>query len=120
MTEPTTLSIIVESDQEVGDQPPPTAEDFEPQALPLPWKRKQAKDIDLKGLKESADRVQREVAELLSGMEARTIRGWHLSTVEVGVAITAEGSIGVVTAGVEASLTLAFEKHTDSAAAASE
>jgi len=107
MSDLTTLTLLVsEASQDAADA---KAEDFEEQALPhLHWGR--PKDVDLDKLKDNLARVQGQVDGLLASVAASKASGFRLTSVEVGLAISAEGSIGVATAGLEASLSLSFER----------
>jgi hypothetical protein len=71
-----------------------------------------AKDenIDLFKAKGELQRVEGEIDELLGTLEAERKSGYHLAEVQVSVGISAQGSIGVVTAGLQASLTLVYSR----------
>jgi hypothetical protein len=67
-------------------------------------------DIDLAKAKTELQRVETEVDELLGTLAAKRKGGYRLSEVQVAVGVSAQGSIGVVTAGVQASLTLIYSR----------
>jgi hypothetical protein len=68
------------------------------------------KEVELDKLQDGLRRVQGQLDQLLTGVNRSTVAGFRLTTVEVSLAISAEGSIGVATAGVEASMSLSFER----------
>lgn len=51
-----------------------------------------------------------QLQEVIGKIEKSSVGSMQLKSVEVGLAISAEGSIGIVTAGVETSITLSFER----------
>lgn len=68
------------------------------------------KALDLGETQEQLDRVQSEVDDLLGQLTAQPKHGFGLSEVQVSVGVSAQGGIGVVTAGVQASLTLIYSR----------
>ena len=68
------------------------------------------KPLDLGEAQVQLDRVQSEVDDLLGKLATETKHGFRLSQVQVAVGVSAQGSIGVVTAGVQASLTLIYSR----------
>jgi len=111
MTDSRTLTLIVPAGAEAAGEAAAKAEDFEEQAIKdwLPFLREQ-KDVDLTKLENGLERVQGQVDDLLGKVKDTNPQGFRLKSVEVSLAISAEGSIGVATAGVEASLALSFER----------
>jgi hypothetical protein len=111
MNDARTLTLIVAGE---GAPPPDaTEDDVGEQPIPAPaarllWHR--PKDVPLDTLKKSLERTQAEIDELLAGVRQSTVAGYRLSSIEVSLAISAEGSIGVATAGVEASIALSFDR----------
>ena len=111
MNDARTLTLIVADE---GAPPSDTTEDdFGEQAFPagaarLFWHR--PKEVPLDTLKKSLESTQAEIDELLAGVRQSTVAGYRLNSIEVSLAISAEGSIGVATAGVEASIALSFER----------
>lgn len=114
MNGPAKLTLIVPDEA----TPPPDEhqappEDFQEEALPAPLRRlfsHKSKDVDLGAVKDGLDQVQTQVESLLQDVDQSTVAGFHLGSVQVSLGISAGGSIGVVTAGVEASMTLTFER----------
>lgn len=51
-----------------------------------------------------------QLQEVIGKIEKSPVGQMQLKGVEVGLAISAEGSIGIVSAGVETSITLSFER----------
>jgi hypothetical protein len=77
------------------------------------WIRKKVlrrKPLDLGEAQAQLDRVQGEVDDLIGQLATQTKHGFGLSEVQVAVGVSAQGSIGVVTAGVQASLTLVYSR----------
>jgi hypothetical protein len=116
MSMPNKLTVIVLDETPVPtDAPPSRPEDFEEQALPLPgFVRKffvhKSEDVDLAPLKTGLEQVQGEIGALLEDIDRSNVAGFRLGSVEVSLGISAGGSIGVVTAGVTASMSLTFER----------
>jgi hypothetical protein len=114
MSDPSKLTLIVPDDEAAPpgeDQPKP--EDFEEQAVPAVVRRlfsHKSKDVDLGPLKTGLDQVQGQIDALLEDINHSTVAGFRLNSVEVSLGISAGGSIGVVTAGVAASMSLTFER----------
>jgi hypothetical protein len=68
------------------------------------------KPLNLSAAQAQLDRMQGEIDNLLGRLAARTEDGFGLDQVWVAVGVSAQGSIGVVTAGVQASLTLIYSR----------
>jgi hypothetical protein len=73
----------------------------------FPGKQKVTRKLSEIG--ENLNECMEQVQELLNQLRQKTIESWELDGVTVGFAISAEGSIGVATAGVEASLEVTFK-----------
>ena len=114
MSTPRKLTLIVADDgPSPADEYQAPLEDFEEQAIPAPIRRlfsHKPKDVDLGPLKTGLEQAQGQIDALLQDMTDSTVAGFRLGSVEVSLAISAGGSIGVVTAGVEASMSLTFER----------
>ena len=100
--QPTSLSIIAVSDEadirEAG-----------------PWKAVKGlfvdrKEVPLEKINGELERVQAELGEVLSKIDTEPKHGFRLTEVEISLGISAGGSIGVVSAGIEAGITLTFAK----------
>ncbi|HEV3376450.1 MAG TPA: hypothetical protein VG126_04155 [Thermoleophilaceae bacterium] len=105
------LTLIVADEVLAADHPESKPEDFEEQGLPGFVKRVRApKDVDLAPFQERLRSVQGQIDELLAAVTPSAVAGFRLNAVQIGLAISAEGSIGVATAGVEASMSLSFER----------
>lgn len=61
-------------------------------------------------VKSELDTVLAQIRTMLDSVSSAPIGNFKLDGLEVGLAISAEGSIGIATAGVEASVTLKFAK----------
>jgi hypothetical protein len=68
------------------------------------------KEIALNKIHSELDRVQAELDDVLASIDTQPKHGFRLTEVEVSLGISGEGSIGVVSAGVEAGITLTFSK----------
>jgi hypothetical protein len=68
------------------------------------------KEVPLEKINSELDRVQAELDEVLSKIDAEPKHGFRLTEVEFSLGISAEGTIGVVSAGIEAGITLKFAK----------
>jgi hypothetical protein len=66
------------------------------------------KEVDLAAVAADLERTQKEIDALLGKIKVHGSGGFRLMEVEVSLAISAEGSIGVATAGVEAGIALTF------------
>ncbi len=68
------------------------------------------KDVPLEKIDAELTRVQGEIGAVLAKIDKDTRHGFSLSEVEISLGMSAGGSIGVVTAGIEAGITLHFVK----------
>ena len=110
MTDPSTLTLIVPGEVAVGDAER-KPEDFEEHAIPVIGRLFHgSKEVDIGKLQASLEKAQDQIDALLKKVRKSTVSGYRLSSIEVSLAISAEGSIGVASAGVEASLSLSFER----------
>jgi hypothetical protein len=69
------------------------------------------KEVPLETINSELDRVQAELDDVLSKIDSKPKHGFRLTEVDISLGISAEGSIGVVSAGVEAGITLIFSKE---------
>jgi hypothetical protein len=53
-----------------------------------------------------------QVKNLLEQVPLKTLQGWDLDEISVSLAISAEGSVGIATAGAEASIEATFKRPT--------
>lgn len=67
-------------------------------------------EVDLEQIRNQLDGVQGQVDSVLAQLGTEKRAGFALSEVQVSVGISAQGSIAVVTAGVQASLTLVYTR----------
>jgi hypothetical protein len=63
--------------------------------------------LPLDKVKAEMGQVEQEIDQLLAGLKS-TAGGYELSQVQVSVGISGQGSIGIVTAGMQASITLVY------------
>jgi hypothetical protein len=66
---------------------------------------------DLAAVRAGLERVEGELDELFRGIWDRPAGGMHLRQIEVGLAVTTEGSIGIASAGAQVSLTLVYQRE---------
>jgi hypothetical protein len=104
------LTVLVEEET----AKPPAQHDLLPgQVEEHGWFREKVlrhKPLDLGDVQSQLDGIQGEVDDLLGKLATQAKHGFGLSQVQVAVGISAQGSIGVVTAGVQASLTLVYSR----------
>jgi hypothetical protein len=67
-----------------------------------------SKTIDIDTLKKNLDDTLSGVSQLFSDLQQKAVAGWELEGVTVSLSISAEGSIGIATAGVEAGIEVSF------------
>ncbi len=111
------FAVLVEEEELV---PAPAVEPGVPQPsevrehLGVPqWVRRRVikrQEVDLDQIRSELEDVQDQVDSLLAQLGAKPRQGFELSQVQVSVGISAQGSIAVVTAGVQASLTLVYTR----------
>jgi len=69
------------------------------------------KEVDYERLRENLEKIQGELGETLASLDREPAsNGFSLSEVSVALAVSGEGSIGVASVGVEASITLTFSR----------
>jgi hypothetical protein len=68
------------------------------------------KSLDLTQVQTQLNRVQDELDDVLAKLATPPKHGFRLSEVQVQVGVSAQGTIAVVTAGIQASLTLVYER----------
>jgi hypothetical protein len=64
--------------------------------------------IDVDKIKTNLDDCLSGIGDVLSDLRQKAMAGWELESVTVSLAVSAEGSIGIATAGVEASIEVSF------------
>ena len=68
------------------------------------------KNVKLSKIDAELTRVQGEIDGVLAKVDRGARQGFSLAEVEISLGVSAEGSIGVVTAGIDAGITLHFVK----------
>ena len=68
------------------------------------------KSVDLGRVKADLDKIQAQARHLLGSLSIRELGGMRLEGVQLSLGITAEGSLGIVTAGVEAAIDLTYRQ----------
>jgi hypothetical protein len=66
---------------------------------------------DLAGVRAGLERVEGQLDELFRGVWDRPAGGLHLRQIQVGLAVTTEGSIGIASAGAQVSLMLVYQRE---------
>jgi hypothetical protein len=111
---PNSLSLLVPEPPAAQAITPPDQEDQVREETSSPLKllkrRFTRQPADLTKLRNDLDRVQGEVDALLKDQTDSKVGNLRLNEVQVSLGISAEGSIGVVTAGVTASITLVYAR----------
>lgn len=111
--EPDSFSLLVPERPVVLAITPPEQEDqVQEEGLSLkPLVRRAApQSVNLAKLRGDLERIQGEVDALLKNQIGSSVGGMRLNEIQVSLGISAEGSIGVVTAGVTASITLVYAR----------
>jgi len=70
--------------------------------------------VPLDKVKAEMGQVEQQIDQLLSGLKS-TAAGYQLSQIQVAVGISGQGSIGIVTAGMQASITLVYSASNQTA-----
>jgi hypothetical protein len=113
MTENATLTLmVVEPDGDgtpdaTGGNLPPDPVELQSLGDKLRFWKIKPRDVDLTALKGQMKKIQSEVDDLLADVKEST-GAYHLAEVQVSLAISGSGSIGVATVGAEASIALTF------------
>jgi hypothetical protein len=108
-----TLTVLVEEETNEAAPHPQFAEEGAERQAVVSWVRRRDlmdKQLDLQAVQIELDRVQAEVDGLIARLDSKAKHGFHLSEVQVSIGISPQGSIAVVTAGVQASLTLVYSR----------
>ena len=67
-----------------------------------------AVEISADDLRNNIDNCLQQMKQVFSSLREPAIDGWSVQNISVGLTISAEGSIGIATAGVEASINISF------------
>ena len=68
----------------------------------------QAVSIDAGLIRANIDQCLAQVKQVFVNLQQPSVNGWQVENITVGLTITAQGSVGIATAGVEASLQITF------------
>lgn len=77
------------------------------------WPGHNTKAITVDALQKGLGDIQGQIDGLLGKVGEPKVPNFRLKSVDVSLAITAEGGIGIASAGVQASMTLSFERTPD-------
>lgn len=83
------------------------------------WFTPVAKEIPAQKLLESFEKTQKAIDAMLAKLDARADRGYYLDEFEVSLAVSGEGTIGIVTASAEAGVVLKFKRLNSGASSTS-
>jgi len=67
-----------------------------------------ATEIDPAKLRDEVNKCLEKMKEVFADLQRPSIQGWKVEHINIGLSISAEGSVGVATAGVEASIEVGF------------
>lgn len=74
------------------------------------WFAPKAKEVSTDRLLESFEKTQAAIDAMLAKLESGDQRGYRLDEFEVSLAVSGEGTIGIVTASAEAGVVLKFNR----------
>jgi hypothetical protein len=66
--------------------------------------------VELQPTRQKLESTLAEARELLGNIQTQQYKGWELEEVTFGLAVSAEGSIGFATAGIESTIELKFSR----------
>jgi hypothetical protein len=84
------------------------------------WLAPVAKEVPADRLVESFEKAQRAIDAMLAKLSSSAQRGYQLDEFEVSLAVSGEGTIGIVTASAEAGVVLKFKRAQPDTAGASQ
>lgn len=67
-----------------------------------------AKPVSQEALKRSLEQCMAQIGDMLAEAKSQLKDGWEVGGVSVSLGVSGEGSIGIVTAGVQASIEVSF------------
>jgi hypothetical protein len=67
--------------------------------------------VDAALIRKNIDQCLTELKQVFSNLAQPSIEGWSVGTVTVGLTVTAQGSVGIATAGIEAALEITFKPN---------
>lgn len=73
-------------------------------------RRLTSKTIDEDILQKNVERCMEQLKELLGSVRDHSLEGWEMEELSVSLAISAEGTVGIATAGAEASIEATFRR----------
>jgi hypothetical protein len=71
-------------------------------------KKVQDIEIDVDKLKDNIEHTVKNIESVLIGLKDTVSEQWKLDGITIGLCITAEGSVGIASAGVETSIEVSF------------
>jgi hypothetical protein len=66
------------------------------------------KTVGVDSMKQDFEKCLEQVNKIISNLKTNTVLGWEADSVTVGLAVSAEGSIGIATVGAEATIEIEF------------
>lgn len=86
--------------------------DSEPFGFSMPWTGKVATaGVPLSQMGSELQKVQEEIEALTATLRPSLGKGFSLDEIQIGVGVSAQGGIAIVSAGVQASLTLLYSRR---------
>lgn len=83
----------------------------ETHSLPADVVVNHAIDIDAGVIRDNIDKCLAQLNDVFANLKQPSIAGWSVGSIMVGLTVTAQGSIGIATAGIEASLEITFNPN---------
>jgi hypothetical protein len=80
----------------------------------------QRQTVDLSRVQANLEKLQIQARQLLASLSAEQVGDLRLDEVEFSIGVNAEGSLGIVTAGVEAAIALTYRRAAPPAGAESQ
>jgi hypothetical protein len=105
-----TITIIVEESATLAGGGSSDKGGGQTHSLSTFFKKAVPKEIDGDVLRQNVNRFLDKFQATLGDVKQRSIDGWDLEDMKVSLAVTAEGSVGVATLGMEAGIELTFKR----------
>jgi hypothetical protein len=71
----------------------------------------QAVAIDAGLIRDNLDQCLAQLRQVFANLAEPAIEGWSVGTITVGLTVSAQGSVGIATAGIEAALEVSFKPN---------
>jgi hypothetical protein len=70
-----------------------------------------AVSVDAGLIRQNVDKCLDQLKQVFANLAEPSIEGWSVGTITVGLTVTAQGSVGIATAGIEAALEITFKPN---------